>query len=770
MLSGSQEEKVKGRISSWHPMLKMHMMTTPVLIPAAHRDASVLSLSVYLGQVESRISILMAPKTAASELPIIFKLQFTDTHFGWECLANKNLKNYNDVYHEVEKSESLYVEEEISEDDVEYKSDLMLIKAAGLHKIAAKPEVFPCKDLFCKSLANCTLERGILGSPAGNVAIISGLYGAADTDHGNQYWVPLLGEIIMNDRKPDLSEGYLKLIGAWWYFENATIIRVEGTLVPPTALPVYVPDRLMALEVARQRNYGVERRCKMVNQKPYPFLPFKIGDFYFQNWPALEKYAREIETMNLKGKGVMRCWDPYGKVREHLKSIQDKESEDTSSQTHAEDVETEEVEIEETNEVLKQKLLSGLLSGLLEVQLPSTSVAMVSSLAPFTTSTFGSDITLPSSVGPDATIVSHIATPSVFKIPPPGSMLSPFTPPLSSTTTPLVLVPISPTPSSSTTSVLVLCTTSTFTSSSQSTSLTTEVVATVSTVSLPLLCLSTSSFLPSTTTVSRGEEVHKSQEMETTLPLDLSIGIRVSPFISLQPSLWSSPTFIVPPPPVSLTSPLTISQSTLDTSAAITLVALGFSNLVFTTEESTMASAIDSSTLSSTITTTTMLSAVDSPVSLQHLEVTLEYDKSTSSLKKVTKRKIKIGEQVTVLQIEENLLSLTKKRKRGTKGAGMDVRELTADLVYIVRSTNKMSKEAVERMQMELSQAHDKIIEEAKAKANQVHHQVQSSFNWIGEWEAKLATLENVAHRSLLPNVPGGELLEKKIMQRKFWE
>eukprot|EP01018_Ginkgo_biloba_P030265 Gb_36344 [translate_table: standard] len=496
----------------------------------------------------------------------------------------------------------------------------------------------------------------------------------------------------------------------------------------------------------------------MVNQKPYPFLLFKIGDFYFQNWHALEKYAREVETMNLKSKGIMRCWDPYGKIRR----VQ--ESQGTSSRTHAEEVETEETKTEETNEVLKQKLLSGLPIGLLEIQLPSTSATTVSSLAPFTTSSYGSSVIGPSSIRPDVTVVSHIATPSVFKIPPLGSMFSPFTPPLSSPTTPLVPVPISPTPSSSTTSVSVLSTTFTFTSSSQSTSLNAEVIATMSTASLPLFSLSTSSSLPSTTIDSRGKEMHRSQEMETTIPLDLSTSIKVSHFISLQPSLWGSPNFILPPPPVSLTSPLTISQSTLDTS-----IALGFSNPVFTNEESTMASAIDSSSkdaISSTPSTQAIskqewiqmqLAKVErmDTTTPKHPEVTLEYDKSTNSLKKVTKRKIKIGEHVTILQTEENLLSLTKKRKRGTKGASMDNKELKVDLVSIVRSANKMSEEVVERMQMELSQAHDKIVvEEAKAKLNQVHHQIQSSLNQIGEWEAKLATLGNVARKNLLPNVP----------------
>eukprot|EP01018_Ginkgo_biloba_P015894 Gb_33091 [translate_table: standard] len=723
----------------------------------------------------------MAPKIIASELPLIFKLQFIDTNFGRELLADKNLKTYNDVYYEVENVESLFAGEEVSEDDATYKEDLLSLKVAGLHKIAAKPEVFPCKDLFARAVANCTLEQGILGSPVGTVAVISGsvfwdlykmpqpdmvynadvakafLKGKFDTDHVNQYWVPLLGEIIMNDRRPDLSKllafnlhtnweivrsgndffmaSYvmdasiietdmprvsevarkdLSLIGAWWYFEDATIIRVEGTLIPPIALPPYVPDRLIALEVARQCNYGVARRCKMVNQRPYPYLPFKIGDFYFESCLALEKFAREVETMNLRAKGVMRCWDPYG-----------------------------EVEAEDTDEVIKHKLLRGLPTGPLEVQLPLTIVAdTVSSLAFPTTVAFNSSVADPLSIGPN--VAPSVATPSISKVPPPGSMFSPSTPPLSSLTTPLFPVLISPIPSSSTTLVPVLSTTFPFTSSSQSTPLTTEVVATISFASLPLPSLSTSSPLPFTTIVFGGEEVHRSLEMETTFPLDLSAGIRVSPFVLLKPSLWGSPMFILPTPPMSLASPLTISQSALDTSVATSVSTLAFTPPTTTFPwEYRLRTSLSASEASTTL-------GFPDPVSTteEHPEVTLEFNKATNSLKKVTKRRIKTGESVTILQIEENLMSLTRKRKRGTKGAGMDYMELVVDLVSIVRSTNKMSKEVVERMQMELSQGHDKIVvspsaieiqgalkdlfksfvqvEEAKATGNQVHHIIQS--------------------------------------------
>lgn len=36
--------------------------------------------------------------------------------------------------------------------------------------------------------------------------LLNRLYGIMKTDHVNQYWVPLLGEIIINDRKINLFE------------------------------------------------------------------------------------------------------------------------------------------------------------------------------------------------------------------------------------------------------------------------------------------------------------------------------------------------------------------------------------------------------------------------------------------------------------------------------------------------------------------------------------------------------------------------------------
>lgn len=91
-------------------------------------------------------------------------------------------------------------------------------------------------------------------------------------------------------------------------------------------------------------------------------------------------------------------------------------------------------------------------------------------------------------------------------------------------------------------------------------------------------------------------------------------------------------------------------------------------------------------------------------------EVILEYDKATSSLKKVTRRRIKIGSQVSTVQIEENIFSLTRKRKWWTQHKDLGDEELVADPVSIIQSASKMIKEVVERMHLELMHGRGKIV------------------------------------------------------------
>ena len=90
-------------------------------------------------------------------------------------------------------------------------------------------------------------------------------------------------------------------------------------------------------------------------------------------------------------------------------------------------------------------------------------------------------------------------------------------------------------------------------------------------------------------------------------------------------------------------------------------------------------------------------------------KVILEYDKATSILKKITKRRVRIGSQVSTIQMEENVLSLTRKRKWGAQSKELGDEELEADPVSIIRSTNRMTEEVVKRMHLELVHGRDKI-------------------------------------------------------------
>eukprot|EP01018_Ginkgo_biloba_P040360 Gb_12614 [translate_table: standard] len=75
----------------------------------------------------------------------------------------------------------------------------------------------------------------------------------------------------------------------------------------------------------------------------------------------------------------------------------------------------------------------------------------------------------------------------------------------------------------------------------------------------------------------------------------------------------------------------------------------------------------------------------------------------------------------------------------------MDDMELVADPMSIVRSTNKISEEAVE---------------EAQGRGEETHRRIRASLEQINEWESKLATLGNVAHRNTLPKMSLLELDE----------
>jgi len=82
----------------------------------------------------------MASRAAVLGPPADAHLQFINTHLGKELKMNKIIRTYNDLYHEVERADRLYENrEDLSEDEDRYRSDMLSLKASGLHCIAAKP-------------------------------------------------------------------------------------------------------------------------------------------------------------------------------------------------------------------------------------------------------------------------------------------------------------------------------------------------------------------------------------------------------------------------------------------------------------------------------------------------------------------------------------------------------------------------------------------------------------------------------------------------------
>jgi hypothetical protein len=60
-----------------------------------------------------------------------------------------------------------------------------------------------------------------------------------------------------------------------WYVEvEFSYFRVFGAVVPPLALPLFIPDKLACREIARQIVIGeVSKELKAYSKKVWPFFP-----------------------------------------------------------------------------------------------------------------------------------------------------------------------------------------------------------------------------------------------------------------------------------------------------------------------------------------------------------------------------------------------------------------------------------------------------------------------------------------------------------------
>eukprot|EP01018_Ginkgo_biloba_P039476 Gb_17394 [translate_table: standard] len=470
---------------------------------------------------------------------------------------------------------------------------------------------------------------------------------------------PVVHKAICGVEMPKITEGVrrdLSQLGACWFFEEFTYIKVEGTLTRPSRLPVHIPDRLVALEVAKQCNYGVAKRCKLANQRPYPYLPFTIGalhdsvSVFYHHQPSEEE-----DLFNL-------CPVSWEEVEQRRKA--------------AWRVRSKEAEPEETDETLTKQLLN-------------SSVPPPPHVAPQGTTTnsqANSSISPPNT--PSTVRTSDVATPPITS----PSVTSPIT---TSTTT----VPSSPSQSSTTVS------------------------------SAPSISPSFES--PVITT--KGEDSPVTREALTINPLNLSGGIRLPPSLSLKPTIWRSPTFTILAPVIAM--PSSTLESTITTSTprssltTLPSTKLGRAPLIDPIDGTHLEDA-QSATPPSTVSKSQWIqmqlakaeevgSATPKPP-----EVILEYDKATSSLKRVTKRKIRIEDQD-----RDRIMALP----------SIDT-EITGSIKDLYRCFVQ--------------------VEEARGRGEETHCRIGAYLKQINEWDSKLATLGSVARRNLLPNLSLLELDE----------
>ena len=83
-------------------------------------------------------------------------------------------------------------------------------------------------------------------------------------------------QMIFNKKAPRVSEEtnvYILPVARWFAKEKFTYIRVFGSYASPHVLPYYVPDKLLAKEIAYQLVNDVTNQLKYGKKAIWPTFP-----------------------------------------------------------------------------------------------------------------------------------------------------------------------------------------------------------------------------------------------------------------------------------------------------------------------------------------------------------------------------------------------------------------------------------------------------------------------------------------------------------------
>jgi hypothetical protein len=104
-----------------------------------------------------------------------------------------------------------------------------------------------------------------------------------------------------------------------WYVEaEFSYFRVFGAVVPPNALPLFIPDKLACREVARQTVIGgVSKELKGYSKKVWPSFPIRLNSYSLLDFGHAKAEAAALEDLNLVSIEYKKH-DPQRVVSNHL--------------------------------------------------------------------------------------------------------------------------------------------------------------------------------------------------------------------------------------------------------------------------------------------------------------------------------------------------------------------------------------------------------------------------------------------------------------------
>jgi hypothetical protein len=138
----------------------------------------------------------------------------------------------------------------------------------------------------------------------------------------NWVMVPMHVSIFGNP-PPRISDSIatnLSNVADWYVEAEFSYIRVFGTSVPPYALPLFIPDRLVCHEIARQTVIGgISKELKGFSKKVWPPFPIHLNTYSLLDFGHAKAEATALEDIKLVHIEFKKH-DPHRIVGNHMAS------------------------------------------------------------------------------------------------------------------------------------------------------------------------------------------------------------------------------------------------------------------------------------------------------------------------------------------------------------------------------------------------------------------------------------------------------------------